>query len=57
MAYSAQLVKPRWKSLIWIQAILLLLWVILKMVPSIEERGAGGAVDLLYIIDIEICGL
>ncbi|MDA8975065.1 PQQ-like beta-propeller repeat protein [Akkermansiaceae bacterium] len=40
----------RWKLLLWIQSILLLIWLVLKNVPAIEEKGAGGAVDLLYIV-------
>ncbi|MGJ8695585.1 MAG: PQQ-binding-like beta-propeller repeat protein [Verrucomicrobiaceae bacterium] len=30
--------------------ILVLGWVVLKKVPSLEERGAGGAIDLLLVI-------
>jgi len=36
--------RPRWKLLVWIEGILVLLWGGLKMVPGIEEKGAGGAV-------------
>ena len=42
--------KPRWKLLIWIQAILVLAWFVLKKVPRLEQAGAGGAIDLLLLI-------
>lgn len=42
--------KTRWNLLLWIQVILLLIWFVLKNVPAIEGKGAGGAVDLLYVL-------
>ncbi|MDA7862651.1 PQQ-binding-like beta-propeller repeat protein [Akkermansiaceae bacterium] len=42
--------RPRWKLLIWIEAILLVLWIILEKVPAVEEKGAGGAIDLLFVL-------
>lgn len=42
--------KPRWKLLIWIEAILLLLWIVLKNVPGLVDQGAGGAIDLAFVI-------
>ena len=42
--------RPRWKLLIWMEAILVLLWIILKKVPRFEEFGAGGAIDLVFVL-------
>ena len=42
--------RPRWKLLIWMEAILVLLWIILKKVPRFEEFGAGGAIDLIFVL-------
>ncbi|YCM46729.1 PQQ-binding-like beta-propeller repeat protein [Verrucomicrobiaceae bacterium 227] len=41
---------PRWKLLLWIEATLTLLWLALKKVPGFEEAGAGGAIDLVFVI-------
>lgn len=42
--------RSRWKLLVWMEGILALIWVALKQVPFFEEKGAGGAVDLLFVI-------
>ncbi len=43
--------KPiRWKVLLIIHAVLLIAWLILRKLPALEAKGAGGAVDLLYVI-------
>jgi|TARA_B110000305_G_scaffold193645_1_gene217313 outer membrane protein assembly factor BamB len=49
--------RPRWKLLVWIEGILVLLWGGLKMVPGIEEKGAGGAVDLLLVLLVFLVAL
>ena len=49
--------RPRWKLLVWIEGILVLLWGGLKMVPGIEEKGAGGAVDLLLVLLVFVVAL
>ena len=48
---------PRWKLLLWIEAILVLIWVVLKKVPNFEEMGAGGAIDLLFVILVLLMAL
>lgn len=42
--------KSRWKLLIIMEVVVILLWLVLKKIPGVEERGAGGAVDLLLVI-------
>ena len=49
--------QPRWKLLLWTQGILILLWIILKNIPSLEEMGAGGATDLLFLLLIAATSL
>jgi outer membrane protein assembly factor BamB len=49
--------RPRWRLLVWIEAILVLIWLVLKKVPGIEENGAGGAVDLLLMILVFVVAL
>ena len=48
---------PRWKLLLWLEAILVLIWAVLKKVPSFEEMGAGGAIDLLFVIFVLLMAL
>jgi len=49
--------RPRWKLLFGTQALLILLWFILKKIPAIEENGAGGAIDLLLVLLLAIAFL
>ena len=49
--------KPRWKLFIWVQVTLVVLWVILKKIPRLEQAGAGGAVDLLLIVLVLVTSL
>jgi len=35
---------------VWMELIVILIWAVLKLVPSLEESGAGGAIDLLLVI-------
>lgn len=46
---SKNTLRPRWKLLLILLGIPLLLWVIAKFIPAVAEAGAGGAVDLLFI--------
>lgn len=41
--------KIRWKLLVRIEAVLIVLWVILRNIPALEEAGAGGSVNLLFV--------
>ncbi len=47
---DAEKPRPRWKLFLWVQAILIILWIILKSIPKVIESGAGGATDLLFVI-------
>lgn len=43
--------KPiRWMLLVAIQTILVIAWLALKNVPAFEKSGAGGAIDLLFVL-------
>ncbi|MDB4754181.1 hypothetical protein OAF84_02740, partial [Akkermansiaceae bacterium] len=39
-----------WKFLFWSQLVLVLLWIGLRNVPILEEKGAVGAVDFLMVL-------
>lgn len=42
--------RPRWRMLLVVQVVLFLLWFILKKVPRFEQAGAGGAIDLAWLV-------
>lgn len=57
MSYSHSFRKPRWKLLVILQLILMSFWMGLRNVPKLEEAGAVGAVDLLFVILIVVAPL
>ena len=48
---------PRWKFLVFSQLILVLLWFGLRNIPTLEENGAVGAVDLVFLMLVIVLGL
>lgn len=46
---AAKKTKPRWKLLLILELVLVVAWVVVKKIPGIQETGAGGAVDLLFV--------
>ncbi|MFT6864804.1 MAG: outer membrane protein assembly factor BamB [Akkermansiaceae bacterium] len=41
----------------WVQIILVLLWIVLKKIPRFEDFGAGGAIDLLFVVCVPASAL
>lgn len=49
--------QPRWKWLVWSQLVVVLVWLILKNLPTVQSVGAGGAVDLLLVVLVILVSL
>ena len=41
---------PRWRSLLIMELVVVVAWLVLKTIPHFVEQGWGGAVDLLLLI-------
>ncbi len=41
---------PRWRSLLIMELVVVVAWLVLKSIPHFVEQGWGGAVDLLLLI-------
>jgi hypothetical protein len=42
--------RPRWRLLLIMELVVVIVWIVLKSVPHFVEQGWGGAVDLLLLI-------
>lgn len=42
--------RVRWKLLLWLEGILLVLWFVLKSIPAFADSGVAGVTDLLFVV-------
>lgn len=42
--------KVRWKLLLRVEIVLLVMWIVLRLIPAIEEKGSVGAVNLVFLV-------
>jgi outer membrane protein assembly factor BamB len=42
--------KTRWKRLLSVEVVLLVMWAVLRLIPAIKESGSAGAVNLVFLV-------